>query len=144
MAFTLTSGDFADGDYLDERHALSEAYGFGCAGGNASPQLSWRDPPEGTGSFALTCYDPDAPTGSGFWHWLVANIPPDVSCLAAGAGEASRSLRRALPGEMGRAVAAGAAEAVFRREDVIRAQTGAFFEAGAGEGERHGAASLRR
>ena len=58
MTFILTSEDFADGDYLDERHVLSNAYGFGCAGGNASPQLSWRGAPEGTGSFALTCYDP--------------------------------------------------------------------------------------
>ena len=86
MAFIVTGEDFADGDYLDERHVLSEAYGFGCAGGNASPQLSWRDPPEGTGSFALTCYDPDAPTGSGFWHWLVVNLPAGARALPRGAG----------------------------------------------------------
>ena len=86
MALTLASADFADGDYLDNKHMLSAAFGFGCAGGNASPQLSWRGAPAGTGSFALTCYDPDAPTGSGFWHWLVVNIPASVDSLAAGAG----------------------------------------------------------
>jgi len=82
----LTSESFNDGDYLANDHILSEAYGFGCAGGNLSPQLSWSGAPEGTKSFALTCFDPDAPTGSGFWHWVVVNIPADVSSLALGAG----------------------------------------------------------
>lgn len=85
---TLTSGSFRDGDYLANDHALSEAYGFGCAGGNLSPALAWSGAPEGTKSFALTCFDPDAPTGSGFWHWVVVNIPPDVAALEAGAGAA--------------------------------------------------------
>lgn len=83
---TLTSADFSDGDYLGNDHILSETYGFGCAGGNVSPQLTWSGAPEGTKSFALTCYDPDAPTGSGFWHWVVVNIPPDITALEAGAG----------------------------------------------------------
>lgn len=86
MPLTLTSQSFGDGDYLPPAHILSEDYGFGCAGGNQSPQLSWSDPPAGTRSFAVTCYDPDAPTGSGFWHWLVVNIPPDVRELPPGAG----------------------------------------------------------
>lgn len=86
MAFTVTSNDFQDGDYLAARHVLSEAYGFGCAGGNESPHLAWADAPAGTKSFAVTCYDPDAPTGSGFWHWVVVDIPPDVTALASGAG----------------------------------------------------------
>ena len=81
----LTSESFSDGDYLANDHVLSEAYGFGCAGGNLSPQLSWSGAPEGTKSFALTCFDPDAPTGSGFWHWVVVNIPADVTSLALGA-----------------------------------------------------------
>jgi Raf kinase inhibitor-like YbhB/YbcL family protein len=85
MAFTLTSESFQDGDYLGQDHVLAESFGFGCAGGNVSPQLSWSGAPEGTRSFAITCYDPDAPTGSGFWHWVVANIPADVTSLAAGA-----------------------------------------------------------
>ncbi len=89
---TLTSANFGDGDYLANEHVLSEAYGFGCAGGNLSPQLSWSGAPEGTKSFALTCFDPDAPTGSGFWHWVVVNIPPGVSSLEAGAGNPDGNL----------------------------------------------------
>jgi len=83
---SLTSSDFKDGDYLGNDHILSEAYGFGCAGGNLSPQLSWSGAPGGTKSFAITCFDPDAPTGSGFWHWVVVNIPPKVTTLDTGAG----------------------------------------------------------
>jgi hypothetical protein len=86
MALILTSKSFQDGDYLDSDHILSEAFGFGCAGGNQSPQLSWSEVPEGTKSFAVTCFDPDAPTGSGFWHWVAVNIPANVSELAQGAG----------------------------------------------------------
>lgn len=89
---TLTSDSFSDGDYLDQAHILSEAYGFGCAGGNASPHLEWSGAPAGTKSFALTCYDPDAPTGSGFWHWLVVNIPAEVSELARDAGNPASGL----------------------------------------------------
>ena len=89
MALTLASADFEDGDYLDAAHVLAEEYGFGCAGGNRSPHLAWSGTPEGTGSFAVTCYDPDAPTGSGFWHWVVVNIPADAAELASGAGSGS-------------------------------------------------------
>ena len=88
----LTSRSFSDGDYLANEHALSEAYGFGCAGGNLSPQLSWSGAPEGAKSFALTCFDPDAPTGSGFWHWVVVNVPASVASLALGAGSADGSM----------------------------------------------------
>ncbi len=86
MAMTLSSANFNDGDYLSNDHILSEAYGFGCAGGNISPQLSWSGAPEGTKSLALTCFDPDAPTGSGFWHWVVVNIPAGATGLDLGAG----------------------------------------------------------
>jgi len=86
MAFEIRSESFDDGDYLGADHVLSETFGFGCAGGNKSPQLSWTGAPDGTKSFALTCYDPDAPTGCGFWHWVVVNIPPDVTSLPLGAG----------------------------------------------------------
>jgi hypothetical protein len=82
----LRSDSFGDGDYLPLTHALSAEYGFGCAGENISPHLAWSDAPAGTQSFALTCFDPDAPTGSGFWHWVVVNLPPDVTELPAGAG----------------------------------------------------------
>jgi Raf kinase inhibitor-like YbhB/YbcL family protein len=85
MAFSVTSTSFRDGDYLALDHVLSENFGFGCAGQNVSPQLSWSGAPDGTQSFAVTCFDPDAPTGSGFWHWVVCNIPPNVTSLDAGA-----------------------------------------------------------
>jgi Raf kinase inhibitor-like YbhB/YbcL family protein len=86
MTFKLSSQSFRDGDYLDQKHILSKEFGFGCAGGNQSPQLSWSGAPEGTKSFAITCFDPDAPTGSGFWHWVVVNIPPTTTELALDAG----------------------------------------------------------
>jgi Raf kinase inhibitor-like YbhB/YbcL family protein len=86
MALVLRSDSFSDGDYLGADHVLSEQYGFGCAGGNTSPALAWSGAPAGTRSFAVTCFDPDAPTGSGFWHWVVVNISADVTCLPAGAG----------------------------------------------------------
>ena len=88
----MRSDSFKDGDYLAQTHILSADFGFGCAGGNQSPHLAWSGAPAGTKSFAVTCYDPDAPTGSGFWHWLVVNIPPDVSELAEGAGSAGGAM----------------------------------------------------
>ena len=76
----LTSGD------MKGTFQQSQIFnGFGCSGGNTSPQLSWSGAPAGTKSFALTMYDPDAPTGSGWWHWLVVNIPASTTKLDAGA-----------------------------------------------------------
>ena len=92
MAFSVTSNSFKDGDYLLKDFILSADFGFGCAGGNKSPHLKWSGAPAGTKSFAVTCYDPDAPTGSGFWHWLVVNIPANVSELELGAGSAGGKL----------------------------------------------------
>jgi phosphatidylethanolamine-binding protein (PEBP) family uncharacterized protein len=86
MTFLVTSDSFKDGDYLPNDFILSADYGFGCTGGNGSPHLKWSGAPAGTGGFAVTLYDPDAPTGSGFWHWVVVNIPAHVTELAAGAG----------------------------------------------------------
>lgn len=82
----ISSTSFKDGDYLPMDHVLSADYGFGCAGGNKSPQLKWDGAPAATKSFAVTCFDPDAPTGSGFWHWVVVNIPANVTELALDAG----------------------------------------------------------
>jgi len=83
--FKLTSADVKAGGTVENTYVFK---GFGCEGGNASPALSWSGAPAGTKSFAITVYDPDAPTGSGFWHWTVVNIPATTSGLARGAGEA--------------------------------------------------------
>jgi len=86
--FKLVSDTFADGDYLANEQVFA---GFGCEGGNLSPSLSWSGAPAGTKSFAVTVYDPDAPTGSGWWHWVVVNLPPETRALAKGAGAADGS-----------------------------------------------------
>jgi len=86
--FKLSSDTFADGDYLANEQVFA---GFGCEGGNISPSLSWSGAPAGTKSFAVTVYDPDAPTGSGWWHWVVVNLPPETRALAKGAGAADGS-----------------------------------------------------
>ena len=84
--FTLSSDDIAEG----ERLARGQVSGImGAGGDDASPQLSWSGFPPETKSFAVTVYDPDAPTASGFWHWAVCNLPPSVTELATGAGDGS-------------------------------------------------------
>ncbi len=82
MAFTVTSNSFKDGDYLSKDHILSVDFGFGCAGGNRSPHLAWRGAPAGTKSFAITCYDPDAPTGSGLMREAGADLSAGLMVIA--------------------------------------------------------------
>jgi len=80
----LSSNDFRDGDVLPEAHIAGASMGM--SGGNASPHLRWDAGPDGTQSYAVTCFDPDAPTGSGFWHWVMFDIPGSVTELARSAG----------------------------------------------------------
>ena len=83
--FSLSSSEIKSGQSLVSAQVFN---GFGCEGGNQSPALSWTAGPEGTRSYAVTMYDPDAPTGSGWWHWVVYNIPAGTTQLEAGAGDA--------------------------------------------------------
>ncbi len=85
--FTLMSNTLGG-----EATTLEEFNGFGCTGQNQSPQLSWKNAPEGTMSFAITMYDPDAPTGSGWWHWLAFDIPKETTIIPANAGNVDLNL----------------------------------------------------
>lgn len=87
-SLTLTSTDIANGKFMNK---AQEFQGFGCNGGNQSPQLSWTGVPEGTKAFAIFAYDPDAPTGSGWWHWQLVNIPREVTSLPAGSAAPASS-----------------------------------------------------
>jgi Raf kinase inhibitor-like YbhB/YbcL family protein len=82
--FTLASPTIKPNGKLGQEQVFN---GFGCSGKNISPALKWSNAPAGTKSFAVTVYDPDAPTGSGWWHWVVYNIPANVTELPAGAGD---------------------------------------------------------
>lgn len=79
--FKLTSPDIGEGQQLSSNFVFK---GFGCDGRNVAPTLEWSGAPENTESFAITVYDPDAPTGSGWWHWFAFNIPADISELKSG------------------------------------------------------------
>lgn len=85
--FTLSSNTLGG-----EATKIEEFNGFGCTGKNESPQLSWKNAPEGTKSFAITMYDPDAPTGSGWWHWVVFDIPTSTTDLVSNAGDIKLNL----------------------------------------------------
>jgi Raf kinase inhibitor-like YbhB/YbcL family protein len=82
--FRLTSPTIKEQVKIGEEHVYN---GFGCQGANISPELRWENPPKDTKSFAVTVYDPDAPTGSGWWHWVIFNIPPSVHSLPRDAGK---------------------------------------------------------
>ncbi len=81
--FKLTSTDISEGKQLKPEQVFN---GFGCKGSNISPALKWTGAPKGTKSFAIMAYDPDAPTGSGWWHWVAVNIPANVTSLPTNAG----------------------------------------------------------
>ena len=87
--FTVTSTNISSGGSIADAQVFN---GFGCKGANISPELSWSNPPAGTKSFAILMHDPDAPTQSGWWHWVVYNIPANVSSIPAGAGDPKKSL----------------------------------------------------
>jgi Raf kinase inhibitor-like YbhB/YbcL family protein len=88
-AFTLTSTEIKPGQMI----AMPQVFnGMACTGGNISPALEWKGAPATAKSYAITVYDPDAPTGSGWWHWVVYNIPASTTKLPAGAGTASSAV----------------------------------------------------
>lgn len=86
MTFQLRSPDFPDNGTLPKANVHSA---MGAGGDNLSPAFTWEGAPPGTKSFALMCHDPDAPTGSGWWHWVVYDIPASATSLARGAGSAA-------------------------------------------------------
>jgi hypothetical protein len=87
QSMTLTSSDIKEGATIANEQVFK---GFGCTGGNISPELSWSGAPSGTKSLAVSIYDPDAPTGSGWWHWVVFNIPAGTTSLPKGAGDVKK------------------------------------------------------
>lgn len=107
--FVLKSGDIQHGELMSVKQ---EFVGFGCSGGNLSPQLTWSGVPEGTKSFALFAYDPDAPTGSGWWHWQLVNIKGSETTIKQGVGvENSQTLpagSRQINNDYGHAAFGGA------------------------------------
>ena len=87
--FRLSSPTVKPNETLPNEHVFN---GMGCSGQNLSPELRWSGAPQGTQSFAVTVYDPDAPSGSGWWHWVVYNLPASTTQLPAGAGSAGSKL----------------------------------------------------
>ena len=88
FALKISSPDIKSKTKIKNLHVFN---GFGCSGNNVSPRINWSDIPKGTKSFALTIYDPDAPTGSGWWHWLLVNIPKNQTELSADFGRYNKA-----------------------------------------------------
>jgi Raf kinase inhibitor-like YbhB/YbcL family protein len=88
-SFELSSQDISHGELMSKTHEFN---GFGCSGSDLSPHLKWSGAPKGTKSFAITAYDPDAPTGSGWWHWQIVNISNDINEVITGAGNITKDL----------------------------------------------------
>ena len=89
QSMTVTSPDIKEGATIANEQVFK---GFGCTGTNMSPALSWSGAPSATESFAVSIYDSDAPTGSGWWHWVVYNIPAGTTSILKGAGDPSKKL----------------------------------------------------
>jgi Raf kinase inhibitor-like YbhB/YbcL family protein len=87
--FKLTSTDISHNEFMSKTHEFT---GFGCSGDNLSPELTWTGAPKGTVAYAVFAYDPDAPTGSGWWHWQIVNIPNGITTLKTGAGDLTKNL----------------------------------------------------
>ena len=87
--FEVSSPQLKAGSRVSDEQVFNS---FGCQGGNVSPALQWSGVPKGTKSFAVTVYDPDAPTGSGWWHWVVFDIPADATSLTKNAGDPAANL----------------------------------------------------
>lgn len=95
LALDVSSSLFVDGGTLPNSAVFN---GFGLSGDNTSPDLSWSPGPTGTKSYAITCYDPDAPTTVGFWHWLVLDVPGSQTSIPAGAGAADKAIAGSVLG----------------------------------------------
>ena len=95
-AFKVSAPDLESKGRITAAHVYNS---FGCTGQNVSPAINWSNAPAGTKSFAVTAYDPDAPTGSGWWHWVMYNIPAGTTGLPAGAGNGRNAPRGSAQGQ---------------------------------------------
>ena len=89
----LRSTDITTGGFINDRFVASENFGFGCSGGNETPNFEWQEIPRETKELAFTMFDPDAPTGCGFWHWIVVNIPAHSTNLDESTLKLSKEIR---------------------------------------------------